>query len=66
MSLKDFLDPVVNWFTQQTLPTINRKLFFMISFASSAFAHRNYTTEHFSSAVCFSSMVAISTTETSL
>jgi hypothetical protein len=25
MSWREFLDPVVNWFTRQTLPTINRK-----------------------------------------
>jgi hypothetical protein len=66
MSLREFLDPVVNQFTQQTLSTINRKYFFMISFASSAVAHRNYTAELCFSVVCFSSMVAISTTETSL
>jgi hypothetical protein len=27
--LREFLDPVVNRFTRQTLPTINRKHFFM-------------------------------------
>jgi hypothetical protein len=28
-SLREFFDPVVNRFTRQTLPTVNRKLFFM-------------------------------------
>jgi hypothetical protein len=40
-----FLDPVVNRFTRQTLPTINRKHFFMVSFALSPFAHKKGTTE---------------------
>jgi hypothetical protein len=33
-----FLDPVVNCFTRQTLPTVNRKYFFMNFFALSPFA----------------------------
>jgi hypothetical protein len=44
--LREFLDPVVNRFTVQTLPTVNRKHFFMnISFALSTFAHKKKTAQ---------------------
>jgi hypothetical protein len=41
-----FLDPTVNHFTWQTLPTVRRKHFFKISFA-----HKKPSTEHWSSVV---------------
>jgi hypothetical protein len=57
-SLREFIDPVINRFTWQTVPKINRKHLFMNIFCTESFAHKKRTTEHFSS-------VAILTTETS-
>jgi hypothetical protein len=42
MPLGEFLDPVVNRFTRQTLPTIN--IYLCISFALSPFAHKETRT----------------------
>jgi hypothetical protein len=41
--LREFFDPVVNRFTRQTLPTINRKHFLWTSFALSPFVHKKKT-----------------------
>jgi hypothetical protein len=40
MSLGEFLDPVVNRFTRQTLPTVNRKHFFMNILSTKSFCLR--------------------------
>jgi hypothetical protein len=64
-SLREFLDPVVNRFTRQTLPTVNRNISLWISYTLSPFAHKKRTTERCSSVV-HSSTVAILTTKTSL
>jgi hypothetical protein len=40
-SWKEFLDPVVNHSTRQTLPTVNRTYFFINTFALSPFVHKN-------------------------
>jgi hypothetical protein len=65
-SLREFLDPVVNRFTQQTLSAVNRKYSLWISFAFSSFAQKKkHTTELCSSVVYSSRTVAISNTETS-
>jgi hypothetical protein len=40
-SLREFLNPFVNRFTRQTLPTVNRKHFFMNTFALSLFPQKN-------------------------
>jgi hypothetical protein len=45
-----FLDPVVNRFTRQILPTVNSKYFLRIFFALSPFAHKKRTIERWSSA----------------
>jgi hypothetical protein len=58
--------PVVNRFTRQTLPTINRKHFFMNILCIESFWPQKHTTERRSSVVYSSSKVAILTTETSL
>jgi hypothetical protein len=42
--LREFLNPGANRFTQQTLPTIKRKYFFVISFALSPFDHKKKRT----------------------
>jgi hypothetical protein len=42
-SLREFLDPVVNCFTRQTLPTVNRKPL-LVSSVSSPFAHKGRKT----------------------
>jgi hypothetical protein len=47
----EFLDPVVNHFTQQTLPIINRKRFFMNIFCIGSFCPKNHTAERCSSVV---------------
>jgi hypothetical protein len=39
-SLREFLDLVVNRFTRQTLPIVNRKHFFMNIFCIESFAHK--------------------------
>jgi hypothetical protein len=50
--LTEFLDPVVNRFTWQTLHTVNRKHFFMnILYVESFFAQKIRTTERCSSVV---------------
>jgi hypothetical protein len=56
----------VNRFTQQTLPTVNRKRFFMNILCIESFCPQRRTTELCSSVVHPSSMVTILTTETSL
>jgi hypothetical protein len=61
-SLREFLDPIVNYFKWQKFPTVNR----WISFALSPFAYKKSTTEHCSSIVHSSSTVVILTAETSL
>jgi hypothetical protein len=66
-SLTEFLDPVVNRFMRQTLPTVNRKHFFMNILCIKSFcSQRKRTTEHCSSVIYFSNTVAILITETSL
>jgi hypothetical protein len=54
-----FLNAVLKRFTRQTLPTVNRKHFFMNVFALSYFAHKKCCF----SVGCSSSMVAILTTK---
>jgi hypothetical protein len=56
----------VNRFTQQTLPTINRKHFFMNILSLSPSSNRKHITERFSSVVYSSFTVVILTTKTSL
>jgi hypothetical protein len=60
---RNFRHPVVNRFTLQTLPTVNRKYFFINNLCTS---QKNRTTELCSSVVHPSSTIAILTTETSL
>jgi hypothetical protein len=61
-----FLDPVVNHFRRQTLPTVKRKHFFMNILYTEPFCPQKRTTKRCSSVVNISSTVAILTTETSL
>jgi hypothetical protein len=63
--LMEFLDPVVNCFTRQTLPTVNRKHLFMNILYIELFCPQKRRKNWFS-VVYFSSMVDILTTETSL
>jgi hypothetical protein len=58
--------PVLNRFTRQTLPTVNRKHFFMNVLWLESFCPKIRTTERCSSVVQSSSTVAILTTELSL
>jgi hypothetical protein len=59
--LREFLVPVVNRFTRQTLPTVNRKHFFMnILFIESFCPQKKRTPERCSSVVCFATTIAIS------
>jgi hypothetical protein len=46
-----FHDPVVNYFMWQTLPTINRKHFFMNILCIESFCPQIHTREHYSSVV---------------
>jgi hypothetical protein len=66
MSFREFLDPVVNRFTRQTLPTVSRKYLFMYIPCIESFSYKKRTTERWSSVGYSSSMVTILTTETSL
>jgi hypothetical protein len=59
-----FLDPVVNHFTWQTLPTVNRKRFFMNTLCIESFCPQKKTHNRNCSSVVYSSTVAILTTET--
>jgi hypothetical protein len=61
-----FLDPVMNRFTRQTLPTVRRKHFFMNVLCIESFCPQKNTTERCSSVVCSSDTAAILTTETTL
>jgi hypothetical protein len=63
---RNICHPVLNRFTRQTLPTVNRKHFFMNILCIGSFAHRKRTTERCSSVAYSWSMVTILTTETSL
>jgi hypothetical protein len=66
-SLREFLDPDANRFTRKTLPTVNRKHFFMSILCIESFCpQKQSTTQHCSSVGHSSSMVTILTTETSL
>jgi hypothetical protein len=65
-SSREFLDPVINSFTRQTLPNLKSKYFFINIFAAILSINKIHTTECFSSAVHSSNTVAILTTETSL
>jgi hypothetical protein len=62
-SFREFLDPAVNRFTRQTLPTVNRQYLCMNILCIESFCHITRMTEH--SSVVQSSTVAILTTETS-
>jgi hypothetical protein len=63
-SSREFLYLVVNGFTQQTLPAVNRKHFFMSILCLDFFCPQRRTTERCSSAIHSSSTVVILTTET--
>jgi hypothetical protein len=56
----------MNGFTRQTLPTINRKYFFMNIICIESFSHKKRTTNRCFSVEHFSSTVAILTTKISL
>jgi hypothetical protein len=58
--------PVVNRFTRQTLPTANRKHFFINIIGIESYADEKRTGERYSSVGHTSSMIAILTSETSL
>jgi hypothetical protein len=62
----EFRDPVVNRFTRQTLPTVNRKYFFMNILCIQSFSQQKHTIGRCPSVVHSSSTVAILTTETIL
>jgi hypothetical protein len=61
-----FLDPIGNCFMQQTLPTLNRKHFFMNILCTKSFRTQKRTRERCSAVVHASSTVAVLTTETNL
>jgi hypothetical protein len=63
--VREFLNPVVNRFTRQTLPTISTKPFSMNIHCIEYFAHKRHRIERCSS-VIYPSSTAIFTTETSL
>jgi hypothetical protein len=63
---REFLYPVVNCFTRQTLPIVNRKHFLMNILCIESFCPQKRTTESCSSVIYSPSTVAILTTETSL
>jgi hypothetical protein len=65
-SLREFLDPVVNCSVLQTLPTINRKHFFMNILCIESFCPQKHTTERCLLVLHSSSTFAILTTETSI
>jgi hypothetical protein len=50
-SFREFLDPVVTCFEQQTLPTVNRKNLFMNILCTESFFPQECTTEHCTSVV---------------
>jgi hypothetical protein len=52
MSLREFLNPVVNHFTWQTLPTVNMKHFFINILCIESCCPQKRTTERCSSVVC--------------
>jgi hypothetical protein len=62
----EFLDPVVNCFTRQTLPNVNREHLFMNILYIEFFCPQKRTTERCTSVVHSSSTFAILTTEISL
>jgi hypothetical protein len=64
-SLREFLDPVVNRFTRQTLPTINRKNLFINILCTGFFAYKKNAIKRCFSVVYPSSTVSILSTETS-
>jgi hypothetical protein len=64
--LRKFLEPVVNRFTRQTIPNLNRKRLFMNMLYIEPFFPQKPTTERCSSTVRSSRTVAILTTETSI
>jgi hypothetical protein len=65
--LKEFLDPIVNSYTRQTLPSTNGKHFYMNILCIGSFCQKKKrTTERCSTIVDSSSTFAILTTETSL
>jgi hypothetical protein len=65
-SMREFLNPVVNRFIQQTLPTTNRKHFFVNILFYWVLPTEKCITEFFSSVVYPSSIVIILTTKTRL
>jgi hypothetical protein len=63
--LRKCLYPLVNWFTGQTLPALNRKHFFINTLCIKSLCLQKSTTERCSMVVKSWSTVAILTTETS-